>query len=90
MYPGAIGAGNDLCIFRIAHRPPPHVHSIPPDYPAAFAIAPSTRHQTSARSGDGPGFEPFRICLGTFGNPLGGLDMHQIEVGFLYLPCVGG
>lgn len=75
-----------ICVYS-ALLPP--IHSVSAKT-APFATVPSARHQTSARSGDGLGSEPFRICLGTFGNPLGGLDMHQIEVGFLYVPCVGG
>lgn len=79
-----------ICVYSALHTAP--LNLPPTNQPAPFAIAASTRHQTSARSGDGPNLwaEAFRIGLGTFGNPLGGLDMHQIEVGFLYLPCVGG
>lgn len=74
--PGAIGDGNDLCIFRIV-RP-----SLP------FSIAPSPLHQTSTtkRCPSSKNLSAvFKIPLGTSGNPLRGLDMHQIEVGFLYL-----
>lgn len=56
--------------------------------PLPFSIAPSPPHQTSTlkRCPSSKNLSAvFKIRLGTFGNPLRGLDMHQIEVGFLYL-----
>lgn len=73
--PGAIGDGNDLCILHIVlHPSPPYLH-----HPSLKYLPPVPPQNLS---------DVCKIRLGISGNPLHALDMHQIEVGFLYLLCV--
>ncbi len=75
--PGAIEDGNDLCTLRIV------------DPPSSRSTSPLSQTSTLVRY-----FPPrnlsavLKIRLRIFGNPLRGLDVHQIEVGFFLSAAV--